>query len=121
VKRLDHLTSSQRPPRPLRAVLVVAACLTPRAALAGEPARALGHTTTPRTNLLDTDSLIEPPIGEGVLRASLTGADVVTFTGVPPGAGIRLGVDRDRDGFLDRTEIAAGTDPADPHSNPWRW
>ena len=39
----------------------------------------------------------------------------------PAGAGVRAGIDRDRDTFLDRTEISLGTDPADPHSNPWRW
>jgi hypothetical protein len=29
-----------------------------------------------------------------------------------------MGIDRDEDGFLDRTEIEAGTDPADPLSQP---
>lgn len=37
----------------------------------------------------------------------------VTFTCMPPGSGIRAGIDRDRDGKLDRDEIDAGTDPSD--------
>jgi len=40
----------------------------------------------------------------------------LTFTIPPPGTGIRLGVDRDEDGSLDRTEIDYGFDPADPRS-----
>ncbi len=41
-----------------------------------------------------------------------------TYTCVPPGSGIRAGVDRDLDGFYDRTEIEAGSDPADATSTP---
>ena len=37
---------------------------------------------------------------------------------MPPGSGARIGVDRDDDGVLDRDELDAGTDPADPHSTP---
>jgi hypothetical protein len=46
---------------------------------------------------------------------------VLTYSGVPPGAGVRLGIDRDRDTWLDRTEASLGTDPADPRSNPWQF
>jgi hypothetical protein len=67
------------------------------------------------------DSLADPMVTESELRAAIGAGDAVTYTGVPPGAGVRAGIDRDRDGFLDRTELAIGTDPADPHSNPWRW
>ena len=73
------------------------------------------------TNLLDPDALTETAVSEATLRSGLVGADVVTFTGVPPGNGVRLGVDRDRDTWLDRTETTVGTDPADPNSNPWSW
>jgi len=41
-----------------------------------------------------------------------------TFTGVPLGEGIRMGVDRDLDGFFDLTEEQLGTDPADPNQVP---
>jgi YVTN family beta-propeller protein len=67
------------------------------------------------------DSLLEQPIGESALRASVAGGDVVIYTGVPLGSGMRLGIDQDRDGWLDRTELALGMDPADPHRNPWQW
>ena|GEM_PF-712481 len=40
------------------------------------------------------------------------------FTCVPPGSGVRAGIDRDGDGRFDRDEIDAGTDPADPTSFP---
>ena len=37
---------------------------------------------------------------------------------MPPGSGMRAGIDRDEDGFLDRDELDAGSDPADPLSTP---
>ncbi len=37
---------------------------------------------------------------------------------MPPGSGLRVGVDRDEDGWFDRDEIDAGTDPADPSDFP---
>ncbi len=37
----------------------------------------------------------------------------LTFTVVPEGLGVRMGIDRDEDGFYDFDEILAGTDPAD--------
>jgi hypothetical protein len=46
-----------------------------------------------------------------------TGAEL-TFTGAPPGCGVRMGIDRDEDGFGDRTELFAGSDPTDPASTP---
>jgi DNA-binding beta-propeller fold protein YncE len=42
----------------------------------------------------------------------------LTFTCVPPGSGIRMGIDRDRDGFLDADERRHHADPADPTSLP---
>ncbi|HET9252599.1 MAG TPA: FlgD immunoglobulin-like domain containing protein [Candidatus Eisenbacteria bacterium] len=44
--------------------------------------------------------------------------ETVTFLGVPRGSGIRMGIDRDRDGYKDRWELALGSDPADPASIP---
>ena len=44
--------------------------------------------------------------------------NVFTITAVPPGSGQRIGVDRDLDGFFDRDEIDAGSNPADPLSKP---
>jgi len=42
----------------------------------------------------------------------------LTFTMVLRGTGQRLGLDRDDDGYFDRTEIEVGTDPLDPLSKP---
>lgn len=42
----------------------------------------------------------------------------LTFTVVPAASAPRLGVDRDADGFFDRTELDSGSDPADPLSVP---
>ncbi len=46
-----------------------------------------------------------------------TGSEL-TVMGVPVGSGIRFGVDRDRDGFLDGDERLARSDPANPASTP---
>jgi hypothetical protein len=42
----------------------------------------------------------------------------LTFTVVPRGTQVRLGADRDLDGWLDRDELDLGTDPADPVRHP---
>ena len=42
----------------------------------------------------------------------------LTVTAVPAGSEVRIGVDRDEDGFFDRDELDAGTDPANPLSTP---
>ncbi len=42
----------------------------------------------------------------------------ITFTLVPFASRVRIGVDRDEDGFFDRDELDAGSDPADPASTP---
>ena len=41
---------------------------------------------------------------------------VVTYTCAPPGSGVRMALDRDLDGALDRDEFDAGTDPANAGS-----
>lgn len=52
-----------------------------------------------------------------LLSAAQPGAEL-TFTAVPFGEEVRLGVDRDLDGAFDRDEALAGSDPADPDSTP---
>jgi YVTN family beta-propeller protein len=42
----------------------------------------------------------------------------LTYTAVPEIAELRAGVDRDADGWFDRDELDAGSDPADPTSTP---
>jgi DNA-binding beta-propeller fold protein YncE len=52
------------------------------------------------------------------LRNAATAGAEITITVVPPGSEIRIGIDRDEDGYYDRDELDAGSDPADPHSTP---
>jgi hypothetical protein len=42
----------------------------------------------------------------------------LTYTCVPLGSGVRIALDRDRDGYLDGDERNACSDPADPSSTP---
>jgi hypothetical protein len=45
-------------------------------------------------------------------------AQILTYTVVPKDSGYRLGVDQDRDGYGDRTEVLAGSNPEDPLDTP---
>jgi YVTN family beta-propeller protein len=61
----------------------------------------------------------EGSIGADALRLLPdTPGETVTWLGVPFGSGTRIGIDRDRDGYKDRWELALGSDPADPASTP---
>jgi DNA-binding beta-propeller fold protein YncE len=70
-------------------------------------------------NTFRSDRASEALIDKTTLRqqAGTAGQDL-TYTCVPPGAGQRMGVDRDEDTFFDRTELDAASDPADPLSLP---
>jgi DNA-binding beta-propeller fold protein YncE len=52
------------------------------------------------------------------LEALSTVESPITFTVVTRGAGTRLGIDRDLDGFPDRTELDSNADPMNPFSIP---
>jgi YVTN family beta-propeller protein len=52
------------------------------------------------------------------LRLTAAAGGEITFTVVPFGMQTRLGIDRDRDGYLDRDELDAGSDPANALSIP---
>lgn len=64
------------------------------------------------------DKAAADPLTDKRLRKKARDGKTLTFTCVPPGAGNRMALDRDEDGFLDGDEIAAGSDPADPLSTP---
>ena len=65
------------------------------------------------------DRAADPEISDAALRAlSSTAGQELTFTCVPPGSGVRIGIDRDGDGYGDGDEVALGSDPADPNSVP---
>jgi YVTN family beta-propeller protein len=66
------------------------------------------------------DTTLEAPQSEAILRGSLQAGDVLTYMGVSAGAGVRMGIDRDRDTWLDRTEATLGFDAENPNSNPWQ-
>jgi len=58
------------------------------------------------------------PLTDVALRSSLEDGDVITYTAVPAGSGRRIGIDRDRDTWLDADEVLQGTDASDPDSAP---
>jgi DNA-binding beta-propeller fold protein YncE len=60
-----------------------------------------------------------PPVHEAGLRLLTTHlGHPVTYTCTPLGSGVRIGVDRDGDGFWDGDERDAHSDPANPNSTP---
>jgi hypothetical protein len=70
-------------------------------------------------NMFRSDRASEALVDKTTLRqqAQTAGQDL-TYTCVPPGSGQRIGVDRDADTYLDRTELDAGSDPANAASVP---
>jgi YVTN family beta-propeller protein len=66
-----------------------------------------------------SDRASESTITDAALRAQAAVAGQQrTYTCVPPGSGLRMGLDRDEDGFFDTDEVDAGSDPADASSVP---
>jgi hypothetical protein len=66
-----------------------------------------------------SDRASEAALTDAQLRAhASTAGQERTYLCVPPGSGARVGIDRDEDGFRDRDEVDAGSDPADPASIP---
>ena len=71
------------------------------------------------SNAFVSDRAGDTPLPDGALRLKAnTPGQELTYTCVPPGSGLRIGIDRDADGYGDRDEIDAGSDPADPASLP---
>jgi len=61
----------------------------------------------------------EAPISDADLRlTALKSNGDLTYTCLPPGNGQRVALDRDEDGFYNRDELLANTDPADANSHP---
>jgi hypothetical protein len=61
---------------------------------------------------------VDEVVSEQDLLALAGPGQALTFTVVPSGSEVRIGVDRDEDGIFDRDELDDGTDPADPNSPP---
>lgn len=53
-------------------------------------------------------------VSAAALRVMASSTEQLTYTVVPRGSGMRIGIDRDQDGFGDRSETVGGGDPADP-------
>jgi YVTN family beta-propeller protein len=69
--------------------------------------------------VFQSDRAAEAALSAPALRALATvPGQALTFTCVPPGSGMRMGVDRDLDGTRDRDELDAATNPANPGSLP---
>src|SRR5262249_25284483 len=81
--------------------------------------QARGWLYRPASGTFQSDRASEPLISESTLRTQAgTGGQERTYTCVPPGSGTRIALDRDEDGFFDRTELDAGSDPANAASTP---
>jgi hypothetical protein len=68
--------------------------------------------------LSDRNGEIAPTLADVI--ASAAPGNEFTATLVPAGSGVRIGLDRDGDGYFDTTETDFGTNPADPTSHPIR-
>ena len=64
----------------------------------------------------DLDSA--PNLTTAELLATAGPGSELAVLGVPEGSGFRMGIDRDRDGYRNATEVLAGSDPGDPNSTP---
>jgi len=65
-------------------------------------------------DLWTSDVQAEQPWTTAQLLALAQPGFELTVTGVPPGSGTRIGIDRDRDGWRDGDELRGGGDPANP-------
>jgi len=68
--------------------------------------------------LWKSDKSAEAQITTSALIALAGLGTEITVTGVPPGSGPRMALDRDRDTYLDGDELDAGSDPGNPLSTP---
>lgn len=86
--------------------------LVAKAVIGGE---ARGYLLNSANAEFRSDRAAEAPLTDAQLRGlAVADGQEVTYTCVPPGEGMRIGLDRDDDGLFDRDELDAGTDPADP-------
>jgi hypothetical protein len=116
-QRLELLLQRAATPRPFRDVPGARECdLVARGRLGGAPRGWLW-----REEAFRSDRRWEPPWSlDALLASTRRWGGEITFTCVPPGAGERMGLDRDGDGALDGDELWARSDPADPTSVPGR-
>lgn len=68
-------------------------------------------------NTFQSDRGAESITAAALLASASLGGEL-TYTAAPFGTQRRIGIDRDADGFLDRDELDANADPANPASTP---
>jgi mono/diheme cytochrome c family protein len=78
---------------------------------------ARGYQYLPGTSTFQSDRQAEVITADALRLGAGTGAET-TITAVVAGTERRIGIERDGDGYLDRDELDAGADPADPTSSP---
>ncbi|MDI3285088.1 hypothetical protein [Polyangium sp. 15x6] len=79
----------------------------------------VGYLYLPEIQRFAVDRQAIAPVPDAILRSVYLGTNKsLTYTCVPPGSGVRIGIDRDLDGYLDGDETAAGSNPANPLSTP---
>lgn len=65
-----------------------------------------------------SDRAVQQHTTSDIVAFTQPGGGEITFTVVVAGSAARLGIDRDRDGWLDRDELDVCTDPADSGTHP---
>jgi YVTN family beta-propeller protein len=85
-----------------------------KGSVAGE---ARGFAYDPATGRFQSDRAAESWDPAQVVASAQPGGEL-TYTAVPSGTEVRAGIDRDSDGWFDRDELDAGSDPANPASTP---
>jgi len=76
-----------------------------------------GYAWVPATSQFQSDRAAQTLAQAALQNAAAIGSEL-TFTVVPRGSETRIGIDRDLDGYFDRDELDAGTDPTDALSHP---
>jgi len=80
---------------------------------------ARGYLFDAATDRFRSDRALEPVLTDAALRALAGSAgQELTYTCVPPGSGLRAGLDRDGDTYFDRDEVDGGSSPEDPLDVP---
>ena len=80
---------------------------------------ARGYLYDPVAATFESDRAADAPLTDAALRGLIPASTAtLNYTCAPPGSGVRMGIDRDLDGFLDRDELDAETDPTNAGSAP---